>query len=77
VSLLECRFCLGLTGTGHFAACLRGLVARLNFVEFLRADRLLFKKSLVAFEGRFGEREVGFRRRYFLLGCQIGRRGAV
>src|SRR5579862_4372270 len=75
--LLQRSFRLRLPGTRHLAACLSALIARLDLVEFLRAHRLLFKKGLVAFKGRIGEREIRFGRGDLLLGRRIRRRSVV
>ena len=53
------------------------MIARLDFVKFLRADRFFLVQRLVAFEGRIGEGEIGFRRGDLLLGRQVRGRSAV
>jgi hypothetical protein len=75
--LLEGCLGLSLPGASHVAPRLGSLIASLYFVKLLRADGLLFIKSLIALESRLRQREFGFRDRDLLLRRQIRRRRAV
>ena len=77
VGLQDRGFGLRASGVGRVPARLGGRQFRLHFVKFLRADRLLVVKHLVALHGRVGQRVVGIGGRNTLVGSLHSGRSAL